>query len=428
MGGAASIENNNILNIDYATLKSSSLNFAVAYNVIESKLKKGKSANEADVSLPFLAIRQLSQNLKNQERLDKTRKIVLKSRSLPYNINLKNLSKSKIDRTEDNDELNHTDLDLINDVEFLTPKIEKSQSQGKKKPNLFLNLELADEKEITPELATPAEEKINININQSARISPRGTLYIGNWKIKETGIYHDDTSSPSTPYSQQDADSKVEFSDDFDSLKDNVELNEPLLPTINGKKDFIEIATLGSGASGIVSEALHLPSLTIVALKMIPVYNKEKRHHISRELGVLLKNLSEMKLLDERLTNKSQIFSNDSYDRCANVLSLYNVFSDPKSGMINLVVEYMDGGSLEDLVHQGGCKDERILSDIARQTLLGLNFLHKHKNVHRDIKPANILCSSSGIIKIADFGISKALDTTSGYANSFVGTVCYMSP
>jgi len=57
-----------------------------------------------------------------------------------------------------------------------------------------------------------------------------------------------------------------------------------------------------------------------------------------------------------------------------------------------------------------------------------LQFLHSNKLIHRDIKPANILCSSEGFIKIADFGISKALDKTAGFANSFVGTVCYMSP
>jgi serine/threonine protein kinase len=96
--------------------------------------------------------------------------------------------------------------------------------------------------------------------------------------------------------------------------------------------------------------------------------------------------------------------------------------------MVNLVMEYMDGGSLEDLVQAGGCQDEAVLADIARQTLNGLNYLHSHKSIHRDIKPANILCSSSGLIKISDFGISIILDNTAIMAQSFVGTVCYMSP
>jgi serine/threonine protein kinase len=214
------------------------------------------------------------------------------------------------------------------------------------------------------------------------------------------------------------------------------------LPSMS-KKDFIEIATLGSGASGVVSEAIHVPTLTIVALKMLPVYNQEKRMHVARELGVLYRNLVEMRLIDDLFGEENDVETsrepraaqsasdsnrNGHINRCPNVLSLYNAFKDPASGMINLVVEYMDGGSLEDLVRQGGCQDEHILSDIAFQTLTGLAYLHKNKNVHRDIKPANILCSSSGLIKIADFGISKALDKTTGFANSFVGTVSYMSP
>jgi serine/threonine protein kinase len=80
------------------------------------------------------------------------------------------------------------------------------------------------------------------------------------------------------------------------------------------------------------------------------------------------------------------------------------------------------------LESQGGCQDEAVLADIAFQALSGVHYLHMNKNVHRDIKPANILCSSTGVVKIADFGISKALDKTTGFANTFVGTVCYMSP
>ena len=54
----------------------------------------------------------------------------------------------------------------------------------------------------------------------------------------------------------------------------------------------------------------------------------------------------------------------------------YVAFLDARNGMVNLVVEYMDGGSLEDLVSQGGCADEMVLADIAAQTCAGLAFLH----------------------------------------------------
>jgi hypothetical protein len=306
----------------------------------------------------------------------------------------------------------------------------------------------------------------------NVRVSPRGTLYMGKWKVMETGIFPDESILNSSrransnitgmhPSSSVGAglgasqgghlparahnSSSGNMTGSIHKLgassaafASSVRRQAPL-PAIGGKRDFLEISTLGSGASGVVSEAIHLPSLTIVALKMLPVYNQEKRQHVSRELGVLYKNLAELRLVDDSLYQDGKEGAADGAVGAAgkvglggvsspHILSLYNAFVDPKSGMINLVIEYMDGGSLEDLVQQGGCADEKVLADIAYQTTKGLAFLHANKSVHRDIKPANILWSTSGMIKIGDFGISKALDKTSGFANSFVGTVSYMSP
>jgi serine/threonine protein kinase len=56
-------------------------------------------------------------------------------------------------------------------------------------------------------------------------------------------------------------------------------------------------------------------------------------------------------------------------------------------------------------------------------------YIHFTKNlIHRDIKPENVLLNSRGEVKITDFGISKHLGKTQGIANTFVGTIIYMSP
>lgn len=47
------------------------------------------------------------------------------------------------------------------------------------------------------------------------------------------------------------------------------------------------------------------------------------------------------------------------------------------------MMEYMDGGSLQDIVEKGGCSDEGVLASIASQTLEGLLFLHQHQHIHR---------------------------------------------
>lgn len=66
---------------------------------------------------------------------------------------------------------------------------------------------------------------------------------------------------------------------------------------------------------------------------------------------------------------------------------------------------------------------------VTNQGLLGLDFLHGKKCIHCDIKPGNILVNCAGIIKLADFGIAKAVDVESSEDSidtSFVGTMCYM--
>ena len=54
---------------------------------------------------------------------------------------------------------------------------------------------------------------------------------------------------------------------------------------------------------------------------------------------------------------------------------------------MSLMVEYMDGGSLQEIVDQGGCADEPTLANIAVQALKGLDFLHEGQQIHRDLKP-----------------------------------------
>lgn len=108
------------------------------------------------------------------------------------------------------------------------------------------------------------------------------------------------------------------------------------------------------------------------------------------------------------------------------------------------MMEYMDGGSLQDLADTGGCRDEGVLANIAVQALAGLDFLHKCNQIHRDIKPANLLINLDGDVKVSDLGILRqidpALDIDPGKglheqdvnklhrAHTFVGTTTYMAP
>lgn len=62
------------------------------------------------------------------------------------------------------------------------------------------------------------------------------------------------------------------------------------------------------------------------------------------------------------------------------------------------------------------------------QVLKGLQYLHHEKHIiHRDLKPSNLLINHRGEVKITDFGVSAIMESTSGQANTFLGTYNYMS-
>ena len=107
----------------------------------------------------------------------------------------------------------------------------------------------------------------------------------------------------------------------------------------------------------------------------------------------------------------------------SNVVAYYGCKKLPKSLVIYM--EYVDMGSLEDMVKQYGSLPEDITAKYTEQILRGLDYLHSHSIIHRDIKTANILVDTKGMVKISDFGSARYITT---YAESFKGTVCYMAP
>uniref|UniRef100_A0A5F4WLY8 Mitogen-activated protein kinase kinase kinase 4 n=1 Tax=Callithrix jacchus TaxID=9483 RepID=A0A5F4WLY8_CALJA len=95
-----------------------------------------------------------------------------------------------------------------------------------------------------------------------------------------------------------------------------------------------------------------------------------------------------------------------------------------------IFMEYCDEGTLEEVSRLG--LQEHVIRLYSKQITIAINVLHDHGIVHRDIKGANIFLTSSGLIKLGDFGCSVKLknnaQTMPGEVNSTLGTAAYMAP
>jgi formylglycine-generating enzyme required for sulfatase activity len=109
-----------------------------------------------------------------------------------------------------------------------------------------------------------------------------------------------------------------------------------------------------------------------------------------------------------------------------NIVILHD--SGDEAGAPYLVMEYVEGESLDKVLKRSGhlALDEAV--DIVTQTLSALDFAHARGMWHRDIKPANILVTKDGHVKVTDFGIAHLADSELTTVGRVFGTPAYMAP
>ncbi|XP_006346260.1 mitogen-activated protein kinase kinase kinase 2-like [Solanum tuberosum] len=105
----------------------------------------------------------------------------------------------------------------------------------------------------------------------------------------------------------------------------------------------------------------------------------------------------------------------------------FDIAYEQNKEVYNMFMEYVQGGTLSDLIKkQGGSLDESMIKLYAQQILQGLDYLHSIGIVHCDVKGQNILIGENGDIKIADLGCAKLLRDEKN--SGFSGTPAFMAP
>ncbi|KAI8330777.1 kinase-like domain-containing protein [Chlamydoabsidia padenii] len=162
------------------------------------------------------------------------------------------------------------------------------------------------------------------------------------------------------------------------------------------------IKRVGQGASGSVYVAATLSTNIKVAIKQMDLAQQPRK---------------------ELIINEILIMKESQHRNIVNFLDAYLV----KNCELWVVMEYMEGGALTDLIDNNTMTEQQIAT-VCYETTAGLHHLHRKNIIHRDIKSDNILLDFRGHVKISDFGFCAKLSDQKRKRATMVGTPYWMAP
>lgn len=166
---------------------------------------------------------------------------------------------------------------------------------------------------------------------------------------------------------------------------------------------------LGEGAMGSVFKAFDPVIKRVVALKTIKL-DQSKDEEDQREFV-------------QRFFQEAQISGILNHP---NIVSIYDI--GEQEGMPYIAMEYVEGRSLQQIIHEESRPEMVDLATIVFQVATALEFAHSKGIVHRDLKPGNIMVMPNGLAKIMDFGIAKMSGSHLTQTGVFLGTPSFASP
>lgn len=172
---------------------------------------------------------------------------------------------------------------------------------------------------------------------------------------------------------------------------------------INSSEELEICEEVGRGAFGVVYRGLIKETGEEVAIKQIDLENDQTDlFEVNKEILII----SECEL--PRITR------------------FYGCFV--KNYKLWVIMEFVNGGSLFELLKPGPVNDEKTILVIITEVLEALEYLHGQGKIHRDLKSQNILVNKKGEVKLTDFGVSTQLSSNFSRRNTTVGTPYWMAP
>lgn len=140
---------------------------------------------------------------------------------------------------------------------------------------------------------------------------------------------------------------------------------------------------------------------------------------------VLHANFASDEAFVARFRREAQAAANLSHP---NIVAIYDWGQD--AGTYFMVMELIKGRTLRDVLREDGAILPRRAAEIAAETAAALSVAHQHGVYHRDVKPGNIMLTTTGAVKVTDFGIARALDDSEELTRTgaVIGTATYFSP
>lgn len=196
-----------------------------------------------------------------------------------------------------------------------------------------------------------------------------------------------------------------------EELRLNTETNTEPRNTLIRKQTYSQIKQLGEGSYGkayLVKCSLD-NSLAVIKTMPLESMSDESKTEAFKEAKIL-----------EKLDHP-------------NIVKFIEVFRSNKPfANLNIVMEYADGGDVNKAIKeqkkQSAFFPEQKVLDWFCQICLAVKHIHEKKILHRDLKSGNIFLTSTGIVKLGDFGIAKSLCNTLEKAKTVIGTPYYLSP